>query len=147
MRAGSAQELMPTRMSDDLLVHPRRDDAENADGLRDVLETALAQALQDELAPDTVGGRRPHDDLARLGRAGEAGGDVGGGPGGGEGPPLAGPRADLRRANQRLTAVDTHVQPHRREHATVLLVQLLGALADGEGGARGVQGVVAGSGL
>src|SRR5678816_1278620 len=105
MRAGSAQELMPTRMSDDLLVHPRRDDAEDADGLRDVLEGALAQALQDELAPDAVRGRWAHDDLAGLGRAGEASGDVGGGPGGGEGPALARTRADLRRTHQGLAAV------------------------------------------
>src|SRR5262244_3386400 len=97
MRAGSAQEQMPTRItrSHDLFVDPGRDDAEDVDRLRDVLERALARALEHELRLDALGGGGAHHDLTGLGRAGEARRDVGGGPGGREGPALAAGPADL----------------------------------------------------
>src|SRR6185503_14601429 len=86
-------------------------------------------------------------DLAALRGAGESRGDVRRGPGGRERPALAGATADLGGAHERLTTVDSHVQLHGRKDAAVLLVELLGALPDGEGGPGGVERVVGGRGL
>jgi hypothetical protein len=133
--------------ADDLFVHPRRDDAVDVDGLRDVLEAARARALQHELRLDPLGRGGAHHDLAGLRGAGKAGGQVGGGTRGRERPALAAAAADLGGADQRVAGIDAHVQADGREDAAVLLVELLGTLPDGEGGAGGVQRVVGGGGL
>src|SRR5438477_11283348 len=100
--------------SDDLLVYPGRNDAIDADRLRDVLEHLLAEALEHEVLPDPLGGGRPHDDVAALGERGEARRDVRGGAARGEGPPLARPAPELGGAHERLTGVDAHVERHGR---------------------------------
>src|SRR2546427_7415482 len=124
MSAGSAHAQIPTRVRvanlDDLLVDARRDDPEDADRLRDVLERLLAEALQDEVGADALGGGRADDDLAALGRAREASGDVGGGTGRREGPPLPRARAELGGADQGLAGVDPHVELDRRGGPAVL---------------------------
>src|SRR6185369_13722532 len=56
----------PRITSHDLFVDPGRDDAKDVDGLRDVLERPIAQALQHELPLDALGRGGAHDDLARL---------------------------------------------------------------------------------
>src|SRR3990170_4072746 len=70
MSAKSAHAQIPTRTSsralDDFLVNPRRDDAEDADRLGDVLERFLAEALQHEVGAHALRGRRTDDDLAAL---------------------------------------------------------------------------------
>src|SRR5262245_50779035 len=103
MSAGSAHAQIPTRIRlltppmtlDDLLVDAGRDHAIDVDGLGDVLERPLAEALEHEVPADSLGGGGADDDLAALRRAGEARGHVGGGPGGSEGPPLACSGAEL----------------------------------------------------
>src|SRR5688572_12198532 len=104
----------------DLLVHAGGNHAIHTDGLGHVLEGALAEALEDEVGADALGGGRPHHDLAAFRRAREARGHVGDGPGGGERPALARRRAQLRGPHERLAGVDAHVQRHRGKHAAVL---------------------------
>src|SRR3990172_12087944 len=77
--------------SDDLLVDSGRDQPVDVDGLGDVLEALLAEALEDEVGADALGGGGPHDDLAAGGGACEPRGHVGDGTRGGEGPPLSPP--------------------------------------------------------
>src|SRR5580765_235383 len=124
MSAGSAHAQIPTRVRlltlDDLLVDARRDPAIDVNRLGDVLERPLAEALEDEGAADSVGGGGTYDDLAALGRAGEARRPVGRRPRGGERPALPGAGAELGRADERLAGVDAHVELDRREHAAVL---------------------------
>src|SRR2546426_10647327 len=96
MSAGSAHAQIPTRIRgptlDDLLVDAGRDDAVDVDRLRDVLERLLADALQHERRADASSGDGADDDLAALGRAGEARRDVGGGASGGKRAPPPRPR-------------------------------------------------------
>src|SRR3954471_11750382 len=67
----STTTARPRITSHALFVDPGRDDAEDVDRLRDVLERAIAQALQHELPLDPLGGGGTHDDLAGLRGAGE----------------------------------------------------------------------------
>src|SRR2546427_10768593 len=99
MSAGSAQAQIPTRICrlnlDDLLVDARRDHAVDVDRLGDVLERLLAEALQDEVGADALGGGGAGDDLAALRRAREARRGGGRGPRGRERPSLSPPWAPL----------------------------------------------------
>src|SRR5262245_12374607 len=142
---------MPTRTGlialHDLLVHARRDDLEDADRLRDVLEGALAEALEDEVRADAVRRLRSDDDLAALRRAREARRLIGRRAGRRERPALRGSGADLRRADERVARVDSPVERDGREDTAVLLVEALRLLPDGERGARRVQRVVGGGAI
>ena len=80
----------PTRMSDDLLVHPRRGwTRKTRMGWETFLKLRSPRFSSTNSRADPLGRRRPDDDLAGLGRASEAGGEVGGRSGRGEGPALA----------------------------------------------------------
>src|SRR6266511_6363592 len=106
MSAGSVHAQIPTWICllklDDLLVDARRDHAVDVDRLGDVLERPLAEALQNEVGADALGGGGADDDLAALSRAREARRHVGRGPGGRERPPLPRPGTELGGADQRL---------------------------------------------
>src|SRR5262249_53701465 len=133
----------PAHGSGDLLVDPRGDDTEDDEWLGDVLERALAQRLQHEMLADALGGRGPHDDLAAGGGTGEPRGDVRRRPRRRERPTLAASAAELRGADQRLARVDAHVELDGREHAAVFFVEHPRALANREGRAGRVDGMVA----
>src|SRR4029453_588908 len=72
----------------------------------------------------------------------EAGGLVGHGAGGGEGPALGARAAELGPAHHRLAGVDAHVQRDGLDGRPVLLVEIERLLADREGRARGVHGMI-----
>src|SRR3989338_8678496 len=96
--------------SGDLLVGAGREQPVDGNGLGDVLETLLPEALQHEVRTDALGGGGADHDLAARGRGGEPGGHVSDGARGGESPALAARAAELRRAHQGLAGVDPHVQ-------------------------------------
>src|SRR2546426_9073557 len=126
MSAGSAHAQIPTRIRgptlDDLLVDAGRDDAVDVDRLRDVLERLLADALQHERRADASSGDGADDDLAALGRAGEARRDVGGGASGGKRPPLPRPGARVGRAVPRPARVVPLLGMDRREDPALVPV-------------------------